>query len=81
MTYDQELDQDKDLQVLFAPEELENCLKTLKLFLENSEQLVHLSEADRVELLTTAGKLSRPSWEEVKKRQKDVKRVNSVLQT
>jgi NAD(P)-dependent dehydrogenase (short-subunit alcohol dehydrogenase family) len=72
-------DQDKDLKVLFSKEELKGCLKTLRLFLESSEQLVHLSEADRVELLTVAGQLSRPNREEIRKRQKDVKRIRRKL--
>lgn len=70
---------DKDLKVLFTRDQLDNCIETLKLFHQNSEQLVHLSEEERVSLLTTAGLLSRPSWEEVKKRQKDVKRIRKKL--
>jgi NAD(P)-dependent dehydrogenase (short-subunit alcohol dehydrogenase family) len=71
--------EDKDLQIQFAPDDFKNCLKTLKIFLENSEQLVHLSEEDRVEFLKVAGQLSRPNREEIKKRQKDVKRIRRKL--
>lgn len=72
--------EDKDLQVLFDREALDHCLQTLKLFRDHSEQLVHLSEGERVELLSLAGQLSRPDWMEIKKRQKDVKRIRKKIQ-
>lgn len=70
---------DQDLQILFDQDQLNICLETLRLFLNNSEQLVHLSEEQRVELLTVAGQLSRPNREEIRKRQKDVKRIRKKL--
>ncbi|MBT3981172.1 MAG: SDR family oxidoreductase [Bacteriovoracaceae bacterium] len=59
----------------FSEQELENALKVLKSFSENSEQLTVLSEEQRVDLLKASGKLSRPDREEIRKRQKDVKRL------
>lgn len=74
-----QIETDEDLILRFSPDELRNCIDTLTMFHDHSEQLVHLSEEDRVKLLTIAGQLSRPSWEEVKKRQKDVKRIRKKI--
>jgi NAD(P)-dependent dehydrogenase (short-subunit alcohol dehydrogenase family) len=57
----------------FTKEEIENCLKVLQSFAQKSEQLTLLSEEQRVRMLTSSGIISRPSKEEIKKRQKDVK--------
>ncbi|MDD2702511.1 MAG: SDR family NAD(P)-dependent oxidoreductase [Candidatus Omnitrophica bacterium] len=58
-----------------TPEEIENCILLLKELVEDSGQLVHLSEEQRIALLTAAGRLSRPDREEIRKRRRDV-RVN-----
>ncbi len=60
----------------FSPSEIENCLKVLQSFAEKSEQLTLLSEEQRVMLLKASGKISRPSKDEIRKRQKDVKKFN-----
>ncbi len=70
-----------ELQHKFSPTELSNMLNTLEVFVENSEQLVHLSEEDRVKLLKLSGQLSRPDRKEIKKRQKDVKRIRKKKTT
>jgi len=57
----------------FTPEEIENCLKVMQSFAQKSEQLTLLSEEQRVSMLKSSGIISRPSKEEIKKRQKDVK--------
>lgn len=66
-----------ELKHSFTAVELASTLKTLGTFVENSEQLVHLSEEERVKLLTLSGMLSRPDKKEIKKRQKDVKRIRN----
>jgi NAD(P)-dependent dehydrogenase (short-subunit alcohol dehydrogenase family)/Asp-tRNA(Asn)/Glu-tRNA(Gln) amidotransferase C subunit len=58
-----------------SQEEIEQCIATLNSLLTNSEQLAELEEDKRVELITIAGKLSRPSREELNKRRKDVKKA------
>lgn len=52
-------------------EEIEGCIPVLEYLVEHSEMLAHLSEAQRISLLKTAGRLSRPDREEIKKRNKD----------
>lgn len=61
------------IETNFSNEEIENCLKVLQSFAQKSEQLTLLSEEQRVSMLTSSGIISRPSKEEIKKRQKDVK--------
>lgn len=56
-------------------EEIEQCIATLTNLLDNSEQLAELEEDKRVALMTVAGKLSRPSREELNKRRKDAKKA------
>jgi NAD(P)-dependent dehydrogenase (short-subunit alcohol dehydrogenase family)/Asp-tRNA(Asn)/Glu-tRNA(Gln) amidotransferase C subunit len=58
-----------------SPEEIEQCIATLTSLLDHSEQLAELEEDKRVELMTVAGKLSRPSREELNKRRKNVKKA------
>ncbi len=58
-----------------SPEEIEQCIATLTSLLDHSEQLAELEEDKRVKLITVAGKLSRPSREELNKRRKDVKKA------
>ncbi|EQC44878.1 SDR family oxidoreductase [Bacteriovorax sp. Seq25_V] len=70
-----------ELKHRFTDEELDNCLEILGMFVEHSEQLVHLSEEKRVKLLTLSGRLSRPDRKEIAKRQKDVKRIRKKKKT
>ena len=53
--------------------EIQDCIHTLDKLVENSELLTKLDDNQRIELLKTAGKLSRPDREEIRKRNKDVK--------
>lgn len=57
----------------FTPHEIEHCLKVLQSFAEKSEQLTLLTEEQRVRMLKLSGIISRPSKDEIRKRQKDVK--------
>ncbi|MCO4756351.1 MAG: SDR family oxidoreductase, partial [Bacteriovoracaceae bacterium] len=63
----------------FTEEEISNALKVLESFSEKSEQLTLLSEEQRVAMLRASGKLSRPDREEIKKRQKDVKKLRKQV--
>jgi NAD(P)-dependent dehydrogenase (short-subunit alcohol dehydrogenase family) len=54
-------------------EEIRQCISTLKALSENSTPLAQLSEEESIELLKAAGLISRPSKDEIKKRQKDLK--------
>ncbi|WP_127716250.1 SDR family oxidoreductase [Halobacteriovorax sp. HLS] len=64
-----------ELELKYTQSELDTALNFLDMMVNHSEQLVHLSEQDRVKLLTLSGRLSRPDRKEIKKRQKDVKRI------
>ncbi|MCK5882368.1 MAG: SDR family oxidoreductase [Bacteriovoracaceae bacterium] len=65
----------KTIEKLYLDDEIDTALGVLKRFSENSEQLTLLSEDQRVSMLQACGKISRPSREEIKKRQKDVKKL------
>lgn len=54
-------------------EQISECIAILENLNASGEALAALSQADRRALLTLAGKLSRPSAEEKKKRQKEAK--------
>lgn len=53
-----------------SKEELEQCLKVLSQLVGDSDPLALLNEEQRIELLKSAGILSRPDREELKKRRK-----------
>ncbi len=55
--------------------EIQSCINTLQNLLENTGELVLLPESVRRALLTAAGKLANPDWEEQKKRQKEAKKI------
>lgn len=59
----------------YTSKDIESAITLLQSFVERSEQLTLLSEEQRVALLKAAGELSRPSREETRKRQKDVKKL------
>ena len=51
-------------------EEIDKCISTLSNLLEDTNQLFDLSREKREELMTLAGKLSRPNKEEFETRKK-----------
>lgn len=63
------------IQTDFDSQEIEKCLQVLQSFAEKSEQLTLLTELQRVKMLKFSGIISRPSREEIRKRQKDVKKL------
>ena len=77
-----EMEEDKKLgdKELPTKQELEQCLAILKAVNTNSHVLLQLSNEQRIELLKTAGILSRPDRVELKKRRKDLnKQLKSSL--
>ncbi|HPS21112.1 MAG TPA: SDR family oxidoreductase [Candidatus Omnitrophota bacterium] len=60
----------------FSKEDLAHCISLLESFVEDSAQLAHLSEEERVMLLKAAGKLSHPYLDEITKRKKEIRKVN-----
>lgn len=62
-------------ETAYSPEEIQNCISFLETLAQNSGQIVNLSEAQRIALMTAAGQLSRPDRRELKKRNKEKNRV------
>jgi NAD(P)-dependent dehydrogenase (short-subunit alcohol dehydrogenase family) len=58
------------VESIYTQKEMEHFISMLEHLAQHSEQLGYLSEAQRVALLTAAGKLSRPSRDEIDKRRK-----------
>lgn len=74
------MNEDNDLiRLECSPEELETCLKVLQSIAHKSEQLTLLTHEQRVAMFKAAGTISRPDREEVKKRQKDVKKLRKQI--
>ena len=71
MTTDREGDKPKKV----SQKEIEECIATLQALNRNSHQIFELSREMREELMTAAGRLSRPSREEFAKRKKDAKKA------
>ena len=65
----------KSNETAYSPEEIQNCISFLENLAKNSGQIVNLSEAQRIALMTAAGQLSRPDRRELKKRNKEKNRV------
>lgn len=55
--------------------DIEAAIRTLETLLERTELMADLSEEQRVKLVSAAGRLSRPSKEEIGKRNKDIDRA------
>ena len=63
----------KEQKEVFNTNEIENCISVLEKLLENSDQLIHLPEEQRIKLMKVAGQITRPDRNEIKKRNKGVK--------
>lgn len=70
---------DSQIKTDFSEAEIANAIEVLKSFSDKSEQLTLLTEEQRVELLKATGRISRPDRSEIKKRQKDVKRLRRQI--
>ncbi|HBD96049.1 MAG: oxidoreductase [Spirochaetes bacterium GWF1_31_7] len=55
--------------------EIENCISTLETLVNDTNKFAQLSEANRIALLTAAGRLSRPNRDEDRKRQIHAKKL------
>jgi NAD(P)-dependent dehydrogenase (short-subunit alcohol dehydrogenase family) len=53
--------------------EINNCIEVLEHLLHNGDQLIHLSEEQRLKLMKAAGQITRPHKAEIYKRNKSVK--------
>ncbi len=62
--------QSEVIELNYKPEEIENVIAILENLAKNSENLAFLPDDQRIALLTAAGKLSRPSRDEINKRRK-----------
>jgi NAD(P)-dependent dehydrogenase (short-subunit alcohol dehydrogenase family) len=58
----------------YTTDDILECLSTLEHMVENSEILCELTEEQRIAFFKAAGAISRPDKEEIRKRQKDVKK-------
>lgn len=61
---------------VYTPEDIQQCLKLLETLVENTEQMTHLTEEERIRLLTVTGKISRPTREEVQVRKRQRRRLD-----
>ena len=55
----------------YSKEEIQECINLLEDLVINSVELAHLSKEQRIAILKTAGELSRPDRDEIRKRKKD----------
>jgi len=65
----------KENKELLNEAEIENCISVLEHLLNNGDQLIHLTDDQRIKLMKAAGQISRPDRAELKKRNKGVKTV------
>jgi NAD(P)-dependent dehydrogenase (short-subunit alcohol dehydrogenase family) len=73
-------DQNDFITTEFDSETIETAIKVIQSFAEKSEQLTLLSHEQRIALFKAAGAISRPDREEVRKRQKDVKKLRRQIE-
>lgn len=57
---------------MLPPEDVDKCLEVMKRLLDESNLLAELSEEQRVSLMTFSGQLSRPSRDQIRKRNRDI---------
>jgi len=60
--------------VQLTQEQIEQCISILETLNSDTDQIFEIPKEQRIELLTQAGRLSRPQREEFKKRKKDAKK-------
>lgn len=54
----------------YSPEEVQACIALLEDLVKNSVEMAHLSDEQRIALLTAAGQISRPDRDEIRIRKK-----------
>lgn len=62
-------------KVQLSKDQIDQCISILEALNGDTNQMFELPEEQRIELLTQAGRLSRPQREEFKKRKKDAKKA------
>jgi len=58
----------------YSKKEIEGCIPLIESLVEDSSQLTHLNEKQRIALMKAAGRLAYPVRDEIRKRRKDIKR-------
>ncbi|WP_010134703.1 SDR family NAD(P)-dependent oxidoreductase [Ochrovirga pacifica] len=66
---------DKSTSKHLSEKEIQACIDTMQVLLQDTNQLFQLTEQQRVDLMKTAGLLSRPSKDEQERRRKDAKKA------
>ncbi|MEO9871030.1 SDR family NAD(P)-dependent oxidoreductase [Ekhidna sp.] len=67
-----EINKEKDQ---LSKDQIDQCISILKTLNEDTNQIFEIPKDLRIELITQAGRLSRPQREEFKKRKKDAKKI------
>ena len=63
-------------QARYSPEEIQQCILLLEDLVQNSTQLAHLSNEQRIALLTAAGHISRPDRDQIRIRKKQNRKLH-----
>jgi len=58
---------------ILTDQEINNCISVLEHLLHNGNNLIYLSDEQRLKLMKAAGQITRPDRKEIKKRNKSVK--------
>src|SRR5580704_15401603 len=61
----------KIIDAKYTTEEIQRCINLLDDLVKNSVELAHLSKEQRIAILKSAGEISRPDRDEIRKRKKD----------
>jgi NAD(P)-dependent dehydrogenase (short-subunit alcohol dehydrogenase family) len=69
------MDSMNELKKDLSDKEVDSCISVLEYLVENGDQLINLSDEQRIKLMKSAGQLTRPDRAEIKKRNKGVKLV------
>jgi len=72
------MEKSEEYKEKLSTEAVDACISVLEHLLENGDQLVHLTEDQRIKLMKAAGQISRPDKAEIKKRNKGVKVARQV---
>lgn len=59
----------------YSVEDIKDCISLLGYLTKDSDQLLLLSEEQRIALMSAAGQLSRPDRNEIKKRRRDIRKM------
>ncbi len=66
---------ERNIPKKYSAKEINDCVSLIESFIENSSQLAHLPQEQRVALLKAAGKLSHPHQDEITKRKRTIREV------